>query len=92
MFNKQTPEKITGNGPAAGCQVFYPKIYGFFYSAVSRPTYMASIILMISAALLSTFGQQLMTLQEWSGVKKVTLFKPRGLGDNTNCVRLVLAV
>ena len=88
MFYKQTPVKITGNGLAAGFQVFYRKIYGFFL----QPTYMASIILMISAALLSTFGQQLMTLQEWSGVKKVTLFKPRGLGDNTNCVRLVLAV
>ena len=25
--------KITGYGLAAGCQIFYPKIYGFFYSA-----------------------------------------------------------
>ena len=24
--------KITGYGLAAGCQVFYRKIYGFFYS------------------------------------------------------------
>ena len=30
MFYKQTPVKITGNGLAAGCQVFYRKIYGFF--------------------------------------------------------------
>ena len=30
MFYKQTPVKKTGNGLAAGCQVFYRKIYGFF--------------------------------------------------------------
>ena len=30
MFYKQTPVKITGNPLAAGCQVFYRKIYGFF--------------------------------------------------------------
>ena len=27
------PAKITGNGLAAGCQLFYRKIYGHFYSA-----------------------------------------------------------
>ena len=33
MFYKQTPVKITGNGLVAGSQqVFYRKIYGFFYS------------------------------------------------------------
>ena len=32
MFYKQTPVKITGYGLAADCQVFYRKIYGFFYS------------------------------------------------------------
>ena len=32
MLYKQTPVKITGYGLAAGCQVFYRKIYGFFYS------------------------------------------------------------
>ena len=30
MFYKQSPVKITGYGLAAGCQVFYRKIYGFF--------------------------------------------------------------
>ena len=30
MFYKQTPVKITGYGLAAGCQVFYREIYGFF--------------------------------------------------------------
>ena len=34
MFYKQTPVKITGNGLAAGCQVFYRKIYGFFFYSV----------------------------------------------------------
>ena len=34
MFYKQTPVKTTGNGLAAGCQVFYCKIYGLFYSVV----------------------------------------------------------
>ena len=29
MFYKQTAVKITGNGLAASCQVFYRKIYGF---------------------------------------------------------------
>ena len=32
MFYKQTPVKITGNGLAAGSQVFCRKIYGFFNS------------------------------------------------------------
>ena len=26
----QAPVKITVNGPAAGCQLFYNKIYGYF--------------------------------------------------------------
>ena len=30
MFYKQTPVKITLYGLAAGCRVFYRKIYGFF--------------------------------------------------------------
>ena len=30
MFYKQTPVNITGYGLAAGCQVFYRKIYGVF--------------------------------------------------------------
>ena len=34
MFYKQTHVKITGYGLAAGCQVFYRKIYGFFYSVL----------------------------------------------------------
>ena len=40
MFNKQTPVKITGNGLAASCQVFYRKIY-IFFSVDQRiyPTY-----------------------------------------------------
>ena len=33
MLYKQMAVKITGNGLAAGCQVFYRKIYGFSYSA-----------------------------------------------------------
>ena len=32
MFYKQTPVKITGNGLAAGRQVFYRKIYGLFFT------------------------------------------------------------
>ena len=32
MFYKQTPVKITGYGLAAGCQLFYRKIYGFFFT------------------------------------------------------------
>ena len=36
MFYKQMPVKITGYGLAAGCQVFYRKIYGFFYSVGLR--------------------------------------------------------
>ena len=35
MFYKQTPVKITGYGLAAGCQVFYRKIYGFLLQWVS---------------------------------------------------------
>ena len=39
MLYKQTPIKITGYGLAAGCQVFYCKIYGFFtvyFSAIFK--------------------------------------------------------
>ena len=34
MFYMQTPVKTTGNGLAAGCQVFYRKIYGLFDNVV----------------------------------------------------------
>ena len=30
MFYKQIPVKITGYGLAAGCQIFYRKLYVFF--------------------------------------------------------------
>ena len=36
MFYKQTPVKTTGNGLAAGCQVFNRKIYGFFFYSVAK--------------------------------------------------------
>ena len=36
MFYKQMPVKIKGYGLAAGCQEFYRKIYGFFYSAAGN--------------------------------------------------------
>ena len=35
MFYKQRVVKITGNGLAAGCQVFYRKIYGFFLQCMT---------------------------------------------------------
>ena len=34
MFYKQTPVKITRYGLAAGCQVFYRKIYGCFFFTI----------------------------------------------------------
>ena len=45
MFYKQTPVKITGYGLAAGCQVFYRKIYGLFFTVYSRKKEMCFFVL-----------------------------------------------
>ena len=37
-------KKITGNGLAAGCQSFYRKIYGYFYSVVILILYISCAI------------------------------------------------
>ena len=36
-------KKITGNGLAAGCQLFYCKIYGYFYSVFWREVYVLKV-------------------------------------------------